>query len=132
VDNINAGRVGTADLRVEDENSPAEKGAQVLDYLYGDYGWATEIELRELDMRIQERCVLGQLYGHYWTGAQYVREEAGLPTLYAPDYGFDVESIQNEGELSRGRRYDSLTKEWTRIILERRKQWYRRHASLTS
>jgi hypothetical protein len=48
-----------------------ERGAALLDRARP--GWEREISLDDLAMSRCDHCILGQLYGQYWTGVQAVR-----------------------------------------------------------
>lgn len=68
-------------------------------------GWWRLIDLRQLDMWHSCRCVLGQLYGDYYTVQLQMAQAIAL--------GFDAHLVT---ELD----FAELQEEWTRVIEERR------------
>jgi hypothetical protein len=46
-------------------------GAVLLDLR--EPGWVARIDTRTLDLRRSDRCILGQLYGHYLWGTERLR-----------------------------------------------------------
>ena len=46
-----------------------QAGIAVLDKHYGGRGWVQQVNWDVLDMRFSDKCILGQLFGSYWDGA---------------------------------------------------------------
>lgn len=70
----------------EREQSAAEhvaRGAALLDKKVP--GWESRIDLSELDLGSECRCVVGQLFGDYWAG----KDRLGVETACGYLYGFD-------------------------------------------
>lgn len=82
-----------------------QKGAALLDEKKP--GWKQAINLSTLNLNRPERCVLGQVYGHYYNG----REELGLDIFGAESYGFDIPIKDIVPGI-----YDSLTETWKSVI----------------
>lgn len=80
------------------------RGAELLDANVP--GWHRKIDLEELNMGSALSCILGQLYGNYWTGI----EELGLEGNHS-HLGF------NTGTDSYG--YDVLQRFWSELIKSR-------------
>lgn len=76
-------------------------------------GWADAIDLNTLDIESTCDCVIGQLF----------RRPEDASGRYKPELGFDCEQRYpiTDAELARrGREYKALTREWLRVIVERR------------
>lgn len=87
-----------------------QAGAELLDRVHP--GWFEKINVETLDLVECDRCVLGQLYGHFRKGVEAV----GLPvTLYnmyvGAEYGFNVYGPACD--------CDALTPDWIEAINER-------------
>lgn len=104
------------------ETVRAKIGATVLDVLRP--GWAEEIDLAKLRMSSCQECVLGQLYGTYWKGAEtlFVARSTGEDPASSRDEGAHAAAIEagfhNEdpaGFLD----YTQLTGAWKREIRKR-------------
>lgn len=52
------------------------KGAAVLDS--AQPGWVNLVDTEELDIQSTEDCILGQVFGDYIFGLQYLQEVTGL------------------------------------------------------
>lgn len=104
------------------ETVRAKIGATVLDVLRP--GWASEIDLAKLRMSSCQECVLGQLYGDYWEGAEklFVTRSTGRNSETRIDNGAHSAAIaagfhseDPAGILD----YARLTAAWTREIRKR-------------
>jgi len=56
-----------------DLHARVKRGAALLDQHYP--GWAEKINQKTLDMISSCRCILGQLYGDFWTGKAHLFSE---------------------------------------------------------
>ena len=80
-----------------------EKGAGLLDQKRP--GWANEINTETLEMHDCYRCILGQLYGHYFTGTMMLNITGSF-------WGFNV--VDGNRSL-----YDALQSAWLAEIEKR-------------
>lgn len=87
------------------------RGAALLDLKVP--GWAGRINLHTLDMDHCYLCVLGQLFGFYWSTAVY-------PTL-GLDHMHVANPAINHGFESRSGQYGGLRAAWVGEVLKRRK-----------
>lgn len=84
-----------------------EKGAALLDEQ--NPGWYKRINLDTLDQCDPSLCILGQLYGAWYTGNRILSDFAENNDL---DYSYGFDGSNN----------DTMTKVWTAFITKRRKQ----------
>jgi len=110
------------------ETIRARAGAALLDLIRPD--WATEINVLRLDLSDCEACILGQLYGKYYTGAEKLfavaktgKDSCGFPTDRAwTDSGIEATATR-AGFISdskvRDFDYNKLTTAWRREIQRR-------------
>jgi hypothetical protein len=102
----------------------AERGAHWCDQEYG-VDWPVRIDLDQLDMIEQDRCVIGQLEGDF--SALYDRLPTGsidAQDVWAAHHGF-VAPADYYGDVSEARvyaEYAALTEAWRAIIEARRAQ----------
>ena len=90
------------------------RGAKLLDEVHGR-NWVREIRLGDIEMGSCDRCIVGQLYGHYATGC----EKLGIADLRdSYDLGFDVPEAVDDEEAER--RYELLAQRWRELIRKRR------------
>lgn len=97
----------------------AEEGVQVLSDL--NRGWEDSIDLDLLDMAHCNRCILGQLYGHFQDGWEVIKNASSLARLPSFD-SVDVnhhalttayleilsgERLENEIDMREGPTYDN-------------------------
>lgn len=88
------------------------RGAELLNGLVP--GWTERIDVNTLDIKLGDRCVLGQVFSERTEdyGAYY----RGLDTLlvgdFGADYGFHVLEACNYSE------WEALTNEWKRVLAE--------------
>jgi hypothetical protein len=64
------------------------KGAELLDTHRP--GWAEAIDLESLNMADYGRCILGQLFGDYWDGAQELGRLTSTDYLSQRGHGFTL------------------------------------------
>jgi hypothetical protein len=89
-----------------------ERGAALLDERRP--GWWDEVDLSKLDLNSCCRCVLGQLWGHYWRGAA---ELFGCP-FYNADAAAGAAGFDAQDESH----FPALTDLWRAAIERRRTQ----------
>jgi hypothetical protein len=70
--------------------------------------WVEDVNLERLDMNHRRRCVLGQIYGDYFSAG-----DVALPSR-SELYGFNVSRPYDDDVFAQ------LDAEWTRLIRERR------------
>jgi hypothetical protein len=87
-----------------------QRGIELLDAKVP--GWASRINLDNLQLSDCVECVLGQLFGRFSKGA----DELGLDYCSSKirDHGFDAQPSDATGDFQR------LQKEWVRRIQERK------------
>lgn len=98
-------------------NTIAERvaaGAAFLDER--EPGWVDRIDPRRLDIADCSRCVLGQLFGAYVNGLDWMHDVA--PHVDQLELGFMFADGSEDAELDDA---EGLTTEWLRVILARRK-----------
>lgn len=94
-----------------------EAGAAVMDSRVP--GWADQIDLDRLDLSSNYRCVLGQTYGSYTTGALKVFGVFnGSRAEVSREHGFDAHRALSQAEIDR--EFAALTEAWRKEIQERR------------
>ena len=90
-------------------------------------GWRTRINLQVLDLRNNEDCILGQLFGGYEEGMHalglspawasllgfFRHDNRGLGLLFAPMH--EARGAENETWMER---YDLLTATWKQVLAE--------------
>lgn len=100
-----------------------EKGATLLDEHY--VRWEDAIDLETLDIEHSDLCVLGQIGHHpeFSNGKDYHQM---LPIIFADWTGDITESAETHGfDIETGgtfwqEQYEALTREWSRVIKERK------------
>lgn len=90
-----------------------QRGAAVLDGFRP--GWASTVNVDELEIASMDDCVLGQVFGDFGDGLHYVMACVGSvsPHEVAFDYGFDA---RGESYLEDATELNEL---WKAVILER-------------
>ena len=83
-----------------------KQGAKFLDKVYPD--WDTKIDTEKLDIANSNRCVFGQLYGHFSTGMVMLDHDL----CRGQELGVHASPFQVG-------RYQRLTKDWVRLIDKR-------------
>ena len=92
----------------------AECGAELLDR--ASPGWANEIDLDRLDIGCPISCVLGQCYGDYKLGVDWL----GLRSFYgAARHGFHLGVVFNILAT-----WEKLQAAWIPLIVQRQKAAY--------
>lgn len=96
-------------------------GVALLDAVEGP-DWHLRIDLDELDVSDSDWCVLGQLYGSWSEGLEYLTEQAkrgvGNFSLPSAQFGF---TAWDEQAINGGREeYNRLTDVWHAVITHRR------------
>ena len=107
----------TEDGMIELFTQRAVKGMEYLDEHCP--GWIDKIDLGILSMANMRTCIIGQLFGEYWT---YVKVggifRGNVPEHHQPfDYGFDIDGMDGEHI---ERPYSALADVWDALITERR------------
>lgn len=104
------------------ETVRAKIGATFLDVIRP--GWFREINLSTLRMASCQACVLGQLYGDYWKGAETLfalRANGNKTTKFDTDQGSHQAAIEagfHNGDNDTVK-YGTLTDSWKREINKR-------------
>lgn len=86
-------------------------------------GWVFHVDTDTLDMADWSKCVLGQLYGEFFTAVEGLIERTGatqVHVVFAVSHGFDLPP--NTRVPLRLNDYDVLTTEWRAHIAELRFQ----------
>jgi len=83
-------------------NAQIRSGIEILDDIIGPI-WIRSIDVESLDIRDCNQCILGQLYGSYECGVDYLFQGS---EQRASDHGFIAPS---DG-------IDRLTQEWKNVI----------------
>lgn len=92
--------------------SSVDKGMIYLDQ-HAPKGWVRRINLDTLNMGCPRHCVLGQLYGHYCTGAQRLN----LSTWSTWSMGLFIPLEIQASQAVQGRMvYQDLTAEWRKRL----------------
>jgi hypothetical protein len=101
------------------ETVRAKIGATYLDLVRP--GWAGEINLDTLSLSSCEVCVLGQLYGNYWRGAEHLFAMRATGTLTGrADTGCEAAATEAGFNLPEDvTDYAPLTAAWKREIRKR-------------
>jgi hypothetical protein len=97
-----------------------ERGAALLDEACP--GWERQIDPRLLRMESCDRCILGQLYGHYVLGLSCVLEpQPGNVLFAASDCGFTLIAEEQDGydRIEALERFHQLADAWRRLIRRR-------------
>ena len=95
-----------------------KKGIELIDDYYlqcensNKKDWKKSIDLNQLDMRKGGVCILGQLFGYYYSGVDIL----DLDNDQCHKYGFDVLDLNEFDEQKYNRQYQDLTKEWKRQL----------------
>lgn len=84
------------------------RGAAQLDRYFPKGLWRTDIELDNLVMDDAERCILGQLFGDYFTGLKKIFDVLPSPEARR-NYGFSADPGDYEA-------FEKLDYEWKRYI----------------
>ena len=92
-----------------DNMTAVENGAAVLDREVP--GWIFLINLDTLDLEDCNRCVLGQVFGGFWTGMATLFDDAASPEV-AVTCGFEIEGVSDED-------YTELTDAWISFVDQR-------------
>lgn len=80
--------------------------------------WADLIDPTELDMRHVHNCVLGQIFGSYFRGVDYLFGRGEQDQFDAAiDHGFNVEAY---GGQEYEDEYDGLNAGWRECVIDRR------------
>lgn len=88
------------------------EGVKMLDALQP--GWYKEIDLEILDLEGTDTCVLGQLYGGWVEGTEYLGIDGDR--YLQSHYGFEL----TEEEYSGPRwLFEALTDEWRKVIADK-------------
>lgn len=94
------------------------RGAAALD-LHGPSDWRDRVDVSVLDVAHSELCVLGQVFGDYWSTASVsFRERAGVHVGNVHEYGFDVLTIDVREARSALDRCDELNRGWRAELLD--------------
>lgn len=72
------------ELVLLDVRERVAKGVALLDEY--DSGWRLEVDVEKLDIMDERLCILGQTFGDYFEGKDYL----GITADYGSGYGFDV------------------------------------------
>jgi hypothetical protein len=86
-------------------NERVAYGAAVLDQK--SPGWESQIDLSKLDLNDSCRCVLGQIYGHYFDGLMVLDKGSG------GSMGFNIYASESPN------RFADLDEAWISLIKER-------------
>jgi hypothetical protein len=103
-----------------------QAGIRLLDEIQPD--WKKKINVKELDLSVNSKCPLGQIFKTYSQGAQFIEEKdpdmrGRLGYLWPFVYGFglllnpSVEATDEEF-CKLDKQYTVLTREWIRQIKE--------------
>lgn len=100
------------------------RGAKLLDEKRP--GWAAEIATDKLAMESCDRCILGQLYGHYFAGYEALRRQLPSDFLFsALGHGFTLSTraqfvvLESEGPEGVIQFFDPLADLWRAEIARR-------------
>lgn len=99
--------VNFTDSEIKGAIAAVKRGIAVLNDHFGENIWVEDVNLDWLSMFSEYRCILGQLFGDYWSGksAIGIKNEEGL------DYGFDNMFGEDEG-------WDVLNELWASYITQ--------------
>lgn len=97
-------------MNLKETNKAVSGGLRILDWYFGGGGWVDRIDLDTLDVRHEECCVLGQLFGDYNLGLDQLRLN-NLPIWLAVENGFDCQWAETD--------YAKLTGVWAGRIAKR-------------
>lgn len=93
------------------------RGVALLDAV--DPGWFNRIHLPTLELWNCHRCVLGQLRGEYWDGAEWLFKRRYYETgALASAHGFYLVYAESDDD---GFNYHRLTEAWLEVIAARQK-----------
>ena len=95
-------------------NERVTRGAAALDK--ANPGWERRVDLSKLDLQDSCRCVLGQLYGHYFDGLMAL-ENGSVPIDMAVTPGANLGFNARSGEPPSA--YRALDEAWISFIKER-------------
>ena len=84
-----------------------QRGIKRLNDHFGKIKWVEHIDIDGLDMAGSSQCVVGQLFGEYWTGIGEVANVTGNGDHL---YGFTVPG--DIDPCDRGEAWQELTLEW--------------------
>ena len=96
-------------------SSAAQRGALFLDK--NQSGWWEKIDVNRLNMRVPEKCVLGQLYEGYRGG---LRQLEITSRAKESRLGFRISRLGRLLMLIRRNSWGLLTKAWKQEIADRR------------
>lgn len=77
------------------------RGIELLDKQHP--GWREKINLDDLSIASSDRCIVGQLYGSFWNGAEQMVPTYGSSRPFWEEHGLYLERVGG---------YGRLTKEW--------------------
>lgn len=88
-----------------------EQGIELLDKV--DTRWRDKIDLEELDLGDTGKCVLGQVYGDWWSGVTFLFDEGNMTDIpystnlrdASVEYGFEKDESVSYQQLERAWRY---------------------------
>lgn len=89
-----------------------EQGAKLLDKI--NPGWPEKVNLDRLAMRDCTRCIIGQVYGRYYSTLFDLRSDGDI-VGYDSDYGFTLKDSQltsDSGSERRERLWKKLADLW--------------------
>jgi hypothetical protein len=89
--------------------SRVKKGAELLDEKYP--GWYWDVNIGNLDLGNEHKCILGQLYGDYFNAVSILKLSFYDSTY---EYGFSLHIREPWNS------WNALTRHWTRAIEQRR------------
>jgi len=79
-------------------------------------GWAEAVDAVALDLSKADQCILGQLFGTYRKGAQFLYGENIGRGVY---HGFDIDTGDEREDEEYRAEFEMLTAEWERLLAER-------------